>query len=439
MVERLHRLAGREGNGGGNGSTDAASARTAQWSVLAYNVADGPRGELSSLDRAVAAEIKTICDAADQSQVNVAVQVDFQNTPGIFRATVTRRADDSHDHGFRPFRPSGHRLWDEIAEKSHFTDLFVAKDQRELDSASSDVLDNFITFGRNRCATPHYMLFFYGHALGPRGMFADPDPRHPEKVSLLRLPDLARAISPTDVIMFRDCLMGTIEAVYQLRGAAKYLIASQGLVPISGRWPWPLIMSALNQAGSADDVAEALFWVMASYFNDPENRRAGQHVLSDVPCALIDVDATATIIEPFKELVDHLDASRRDRHLCEVYQRAFEEAAKDNGSADRPGDRSLIDLSLLCENLRRTHIDPVSALAADIAEKLKSIVRLHHSQNDLHHGLSIFYWPPTFRHSRGTVVSEEEQFDIVSCYRELAFSSRTGWNRLALNPLNCEQ
>ena len=60
------------------------------WAVLAYTVADDKSGG-SELDAAAKRELKAICEAADFGQVNVAAQVDFKHTRGVWRGLLTEK------------------------------------------------------------------------------------------------------------------------------------------------------------------------------------------------------------------------------------------------------------------------------------------------------------------------------------------------------------
>jgi hypothetical protein len=402
------------------------------WTLLAYTVADDKATNLSPLDRAVKEEIKAICDAADMTQMHVAAQVDFKRTPGVFRATLkTHRARD-----FEDVSPEKYDLWREILQRAEESDLVVQKERRDLNAAKWGVLSEFLHWGREECPADRYVVFFYGHSFGPMGMFYDADST--ERIPrALRLNDLARALrsdqGPAEVVMFRDCFMGTLETAFELHGVARFMIASQSEMPIAGRWPWTGLMSAMMGTADSLEIARGMSWQMATHFNQRENRGP----LSDVPCSLIDIEAAYTLGKPFKDLVDALQSARADQAHCATFADAFERARIGSpANHERPGDPSLLDLPTLCDNLRRLAIDPVSSLAGTTGDALnKGVIKYHHSQKDHFRGLSVYYRPVKAAQVDRTFIGVEDAKSDDLYYESLAFSRATGWNALALHPL----
>src|SRR5216684_262041 len=133
------------------------------WAVLAYLVADDKAG-CSPLDEAARAEIAAICQAADLTRMHVAVQVHFNDQPGIFRATF--EPTKSKEFG----RIEAFDFWAQIVSTARTSRLELFREPRDLDSASTDVLKEFLLWGRQQCPAERYLILFYGHAFGPQGL-----------------------------------------------------------------------------------------------------------------------------------------------------------------------------------------------------------------------------------------------------------------------------
>lgn len=409
----------------------SASTSTKPWTLLAYTVADDKAG-LTPLDQAVKDEIKAICKAADLGEMHVAVQVDFKRTDGVFRAALTTK----ETRAFKDINPEKFDLWRHIVRMVEHSQLQPQKERRNTSAASPKVLSEFLKYGREQCPAERYIIFFYGHSWGPMGLFYDADSKR-RTPSALRLNDLAAALQSdsgtAEVIMFRDCFMGSLEAAYELRGVARYMIGSQAGVPIAGQWPWLGLMSVLMGSADTAEVAKGLIQQMAGHFDIPANRGS----VSDVPCSLIHLEATEALVEPFKMLVGELDAARADALRCAAYASAVEHARL--GFRDNPhrrADPALLDVLTLCDTLASGPDGSVASLARTVGDLLnEKIVKRHFSQHRRFRGLSLYCVPVKPEQIERSVIRVEDVKKDHRYYEQLAFSRATGWHRLALHPL----
>jgi len=110
------------------------------------------------------------------------------------------------------------------------------------------VLREFLHFGRSECPADRHVVFMYGHASGPFGLFYDRASAR-RVPNTMRLNELADALRLLDgraaIVVSRDCFMSTLETACELRGHADYLIASQSEIPIAGAWPWMELLAVL--------------------------------------------------------------------------------------------------------------------------------------------------------------------------------------------------
>jgi hypothetical protein len=422
-----------------------ASPMPKPWAVLAYTVADDKSGG-SELDAAAKRELKAMCEAADFGQVNVAAQVDFKHTRGVWRGLLTeqppRRApkagapkpnrnhDDDDD--------DDHPLWRSIVGGIKRS-MHGLAERAELNAARAEVLQDFLRFGQQGCPADRYIVTFYGHAYGPMGLFFDADARQ-RTASTLRLNDLASSIEGIEgkaaVVIFRDCFMNTLETAYQLRRAAEFMLASQSVVPVAGVWPWLQFMTALMPSAVSGDVGRALAVQLAHFLDEPSNRGP----FEDVPYSLIDLDAAETIVKPLKALVNALDAARADAKRAAACAKALE--ASRIGYPDdhsNPGDPALLDVPTMCDRLQAIGADSVAAPARALGAAVRDrLVRWHHSQKTAYQGISLYYQPVKPHDiERSFIMSgnAEDAAKDAEYYAKLALCEATGWHRIALNPL----
>ena len=408
------------------------------WTVLAYTVADDKSGG-GSLDASAQQELKALCDAADFGRVSIAAQVDFVKPKGVFRGSITAAPPKSR--GFGVVRAEDHPLWQAILGDvdEQRSVLTVQREPEDLSAARAGVLRQFLRFGQSKVPADRYVIFFYGHAYGPMGLFCDAasGQRQPDT---LRLNDLATSVSMTDgraaVLIFRDCFMNTLETAYQLKDSAEFMIATQALAPIGGVWPWANVMAALAPEASSYDVGLSIVQQLAAFLDEPANRDP----FADVPIALLDLGAAEAFARPLAALTETLEAARADQALSRACAKAME-GARMGTPADhqRPGDPALIDVPTMCARLQTVKDDGVARRAAALGDVVRhELVRWHHAQQKRFTGTSLFYKPATPADvTRSYLQAEDEATAAADAahYATLALCQATGWHRVALNPL----
>lgn len=404
------------------------------WAVLAYTVADD-KGGGRNLDAAAKQELMAICDASDFSEVSVAAQVDFTNTRGVFRAVLTEAPPTRE---FEDVLPEDHPLWRAVEAKLTQSTLRLQMEREDLNAARGSVLQDFLTYGHAECPADRHVIFFYGHAHGPMGLFFDRDACRRSPATSLRLNDLAQSMEvgprPAALVVFRDCFMNTLETAYQCRGVAEFMIASQSLVPVSGIWPWASLMSSLMPSASSADQALAFAKGLGRFLDDEPNRAP----FYDAPISLLDLGAADALVDPLTALVEALEHARRDAGQSKVCARALEKARVGYPhERSAPGDPSLLDVTTMCEQLSATGVTRVDAAARRLGEVVNTrLVRWHHAQQRHHRGTGLYYKPVTKKDKDHSCIYDEEFFeDDAAAYRQLGLSLATGWDRIALNPL----
>lgn len=258
-----------------------------EWTLMFYFASDNP------LAPTIVSQLKAIKDAGFHSDANVIAQFDPHtvNVPThTFEVNIVNklRAGGKSKVGFGANDPFVRnlvldRLWGENEEstRKHMKQYvetatddrndFPNLDEEDLASKPRIVYDpprpsaamsgeqnpkkaltSFLDFCRQSYPARHYMLFILGHGLvvgNDSFLFDDHSVEH----SLL-LTDLGEVLrtfncnihndeSPGELEMvgFHSCSMSGLEVAYELKGAAKYMLASQGPAFV-GSWPYRQIL-----------------------------------------------------------------------------------------------------------------------------------------------------------------------------------------------------
>ena len=220
-----------------------------------------------------------------------------------------------------------------------------------------------------------------------------------------------------DLVCFDACLMSTVEIAYQLRGMARYMVASQETETGAGL-PYHRILGALaaHPEMSAADLARAI----VTHFAEAAGfRMRGFGAEPYFTQSALDLDQVGATYGYVQALVERMNTPGVARHA--QVRRALA------GRGDRPtrfADRDMVDLAGWCEELYlgtkgragqpfrdalvalRDHLQPGNGLV---------VANRAHGGRDASgiHGVSI-YWP-------------QEAYSAV--YDELDFAT-SGWGRL---------
>ncbi len=127
-----------------------------------------------------------------------------------------------------------------------------------LDNANmgeAETLTDFLTWGQENYPTNHNMLVLWDHGGGSaKGVCFDEN----YGFDALTLPELKTAFDEAelstkfDIIGFDACLMATIETADYIKDFARYLVASEEIVP-SGGWDYKAVVESYS---SKDDLTE---------------------------------------------------------------------------------------------------------------------------------------------------------------------------------------
>ena len=249
-------------------------------------------------------------------------------------------------------------------------------------SGNPNVLLNFLEETRKRFPHQNYLLVLWGHSFG-LGFGRD----HGDALTIHELSSALESFAatgePLELLGTNACAMAYVEAVFELRNAAQYMIASELTMPFSG-WPFAIILQRLAQEPTMPP--RALGQMIVEEFVKSYNKR-------DVSLSLIDLAMArkAVLPEAVAALAGKLSAGLTSADASSAIVEAFLDTAH--------GDvRPLIDVTDLCTRLDVPGQDDGIASAARrlrmlvTPKKTNGLVVTHEFDTDLDglNGLGIF-------------------------------------------------
>lgn len=208
-------------------SRPALAEADSTWTFMVYDAADCNAVSISSYFQAIST-------AHSGEYVNLLILQDTETTPT--------------------------KIW-HIDEKNQ---LVLLEDLGELSMGAEETLNDFVTYAKENYPADRYIMSFYGHGSAWFGCCGDATSQ-----DALRMHEIKGALTEAggvDLVFFSaPCLMGCVEAAYELKGCTQIFIASEAL---SGFYYWmnpvELIFETLHEdptiSGTA--LAELVIWEM---------------------------------------------------------------------------------------------------------------------------------------------------------------------------------
>lgn len=381
-----------------------------EWTIMIYCAGDN---ELAPL---IVSQLKLLKDAGRHPDVNVVAYFD-PNEKGVPTRLyclnqrvrfIERSALDSYVPNMED---------DDVEIENLETGTAVKLCAALGDPDSVDALDSlsmFLRFCRENYAAKHYILVLMGH-----GMIVANDAFLPDEspISAITLKDLGKALSgfnrKLELIAMHSCSMSAVEVAYELRGKAKYMIASEGLAFIGG-YPYRHLLlrlySLLNQSKNGDgktpsqkldvrDLVERLYKL--SSHNGMDFMLSGYS--QDLALINLDPDTLEPLTKALRRLVKELkkglratsDTPKQFIQLAHLESQSY----YDENYTDlfdfclclsRKCKGRLPELRDACEEVMKL-LTPVTG---EIDDRFNSIVihsRHYGSQYQHSHGLSIYF------------------------------------------------
>lgn len=276
----------------------------------------------------------------------------------------------------------------------------------ELNLGRAQTLIDFIVWTAGNYPADRYVLDLWGHGKGWQGVCPDNDDLlEPAEIRTAMVAVSEAGIS-LDVVSVDACQMGMLEVIYELRHAARFAVASEKDVPLSG-WPYDKVLAIIDE--NPQITVEEFGAEMVDAYLD------WGVVYSRYSLTLAFIDLSG--IEGLAQAVDSYSAEavKTVGYFNEEMTLARAETEKYDGDFE-------YDLRHLIENINaRTEYKKLEVISRDIFSSLESCIAYErHWTNDDDepadnaHGLSI--WFPRYSST------------LVSSYAHTGFGQDTGWD-----------
>src|SRR5215211_4669247 len=220
-----------------------------KWTLMVFCAGD------NALSPMIVTQLKDLKDAGRHDDVNVLVYFDANE-----RGVPTRLYSinqNGHNGNARPCDTNVHNLSTDNVEISRNQEGPAAQKFRRAlkdptEPEAIDALTMFLEFCQEQYSAEHYALVLVGH-----GMIVGNDAFLPDEFpeSSITLKELGKTVKvfgdKLELLALHSCSMSAIEVAYQLKGKAKYMIASEGPSFVQG-WPYRKLLQKtfelLNEA-----------------------------------------------------------------------------------------------------------------------------------------------------------------------------------------------
>jgi len=143
----------------------------------------------------------------------------------------------------------------------------------EMNSSDPATLEKFVVWGENNYQAKKNMVLISDHGYGWRGICQDESdgdtlmPNHGIAEALKN--SAAKTGKGVDILAFDACNMATIEVAYEMRGAARYLVASETTEPYDGL-PYEMFITDMvkNPSISAEQLAKNIVYEYVLYYRE---------------------------------------------------------------------------------------------------------------------------------------------------------------------------
>ena len=285
---------------------------------------------------------------------------------------------------------------DQVAVSNDTTGkLDAVKLNNELDLSSEEALEDFVLKNWNLYPAQHLALIFWDHGDGWRALrTVGLDQSSDSYLFMFRvfkaLKNLKEKGISFDLIGFDECLMGTLEVLYDVKDFTKNVVVSEGFEPGEG-WDYSKILSFLVE--NPESNGYALGREIVNSFNQTYGNLSTDNTLT---LTLFEKGRIEDIVDNLTDLTAYLNSA-----TFADFKNARENLST-FADASVPCSYCYVDLYEFVNNLNYTEAENVKNLI-DGAYK----VVIPGSDNENLHGLSI-YFPSN---------SEEAQNSGFDCYR----------------------
>jgi hypothetical protein len=206
-------------------------------------------------------------------------------------------------------------------------------------ATAADALKTFLGLGCRNYPAKHYMIILVGHGVIVGNDAFLPDNTPESAITLQQLGDILSSFrgcvsmndGVVDLIGLHSCSMSAIEVAYQLKGTARYLLATEG-VSFVGSWPYrqmiKKILYEIDEAKTNNTKVDVDRLIMKlqklCLHNSTDFMFSG--LSADLSLCSLDPERIGQLNDPMRTLTRALKAGLKDRRGVELITLAHLEA-----------------------------------------------------------------------------------------------------------------
>lgn len=182
----------------------------------------------------------------------------------------------------------------------------------EMNSSDPATLEKFVVWGEKNYPAKKNMVLISDHGYGWRGICQDEsngDVLMPNHGIAEALKDVkATTGKEVDILAFDACNMGSIEVAYEMRGAVKYVVASETMEPYDGL-PYEMFITDMvnNPSISAEQLSKNIVYEYVLYYSEKwEYAHQMTYSQDFATMAAIDTSEMDALGSAFDEVADAL-------------------------------------------------------------------------------------------------------------------------------------
>jgi len=307
---------------GENNGEQPGTSSSGKWTVMVYMGSDDANSPL------FVEQVKAMKDAGYHENIEILVYFD-PHEPSVSTSILNINSKRKKEAGACAVQIGDtdnsyiRNVAEDVIDESTLT-----PGMREVLSDGADAtrsLTAFLDYGLQTKAD-HYVLVLAGHGLivGNDAFLPDLNPR--SGITLASLEKILRdrfgpgpRKSNLEILALHSCAMAGIEVVAQLKGTAKYMIASEGLAFVMGwqyRQVFKRFIKGIDRRDTVEKLTESLYWLM--YFSTRDFLLAGYPL--ELTLCNLDPDKVDNLTQKIGTLA---------QRLCEGLKDDTDDAAKD--------------------------------------------------------------------------------------------------------------
>lgn len=351
---------------------------------------------------------------------------DKESLVGVKRFEVNFASMDAH--------PSSTIINTRHGKCDNVIDSHLVKELGDIDLSESKNLEDFLVWAVQNNPAEHYAFILADHGDGFIGALSDYKTKKP-----MPLKDIQKTLQnvkdktgvKSDVLIMDGCLMGEVEAAYQLRGNTRYYIASENIN--RSFLPYHEIFDACGIEKKRDGDLTAL--EMAKIITDSVTNSNTNDFSTTVALNMIKLEQ---LIQKIKTLSTALLNSNIPK---EVFQNIISKSkglylgANPSGEVPFADYRDFKHLIQLIRDEEKIKDIEIKKAAGDILTFLETGIIIEKSGNiQNENGLSIYVPeeglnPDKIPHKPPSGINLTKE-DIINQYKELDFIKETQWDKV---------